>query len=150
MEKILDTLVGKMDRDVKNQVMRRYNSMASQYEYLRDSKNEDVLLTYKYKWNDQKYKVLFALNSFYQIVIGPLACSAYAQSASGIGTTIPISYGKQIQFDNNWNSRVSATDRAFSSLVSACGFSEYMVTANKASDITFHIASAIKERVVDD
>jgi hypothetical protein len=144
MEKILNILIKDLDYEVKKQITQRYANMVSNYNHLRDSKDKNLMLTFKHKWNDDKYKVLFALNSFYQFVIGPLVSSAYGHSNSGLGSSIPINFGKmRIDQARNWN--VIETNRSFTKLFISCGFNEYMMVANKVSDIAYHLAKNLRE-----
>lgn len=93
--KILDTLTKSLEWDVKKQLTIRYEAFNRQLEYLKSQNNQYLLMLYKAKWNDEKFRVLFALNSFYQIVLGPLSSSSKNISNTGLGGEVPILYGSR-------------------------------------------------------
>ena len=145
MKQLLDTLTKKMEWDVKDQVYRRYNALVRQYEYLVERQNEHLLFTFQNGWFGDKYKSLFALNSFYQIVIGPLASSTRGVSEIGVGSSIPIAYGKSVRFDEQRNSVINKTYMDYISLVNGLGFQEWWLNVNQASDAVYQIAKSIRE-----
>lgn len=145
MKTILDTLTKQMDWEVKEQVYHRYEALVRQYEYLVERQNEHLLFTFKNGWFADKYKGLFALNSFYQIVIGPLASSTRGVSKIGIGSSIPIIYGKSVRFNARRNSVINKTYLDYISLVNGVGFKEWWLNSNQASDAVYQIAKSIRE-----
>jgi len=145
MHSVLNVLVGKMEREVKNQCERRYEALVRQYSYLVEKQNEHLMFTYSKGWFSERYKVLFALNSFYQIVLGPLASSSRGVSEIGIGSIIPISYGAVIKFDDARNRKINKAYIDFNALIYESGMDEWWLNLNQANDIVFQIAKKIKE-----
>lgn len=145
MHFVLNLLVGKMEREVKNQCERRYEALVRQYNYLVEKQNEHLMFTYSNGWFSERYKALFAFNSFYQIVLGPLASSSRGVSEIGIGSTIPIIYGSVIKFYEARNRKINKAYIDFNVLIYESGMDEWWLNLNQASDIVFQIAKKIKE-----
>lgn len=145
MHPVLNVLVGKMEREVKEQCERRYEALVRQYNYLVEKQNEHLMLTYKKGWFSQRYKVLFALNSFFQIVLGPLASSSRGVSEIGIGSRIPISYGAAIKFDDSRNRLINKAYLDFGALIHDSGIDEWWLNLIQANDIVYQVAKRIRE-----
>lgn len=134
-----------MEWEVKEQIYRRYNALVRQYEYLLEKQNEHLLFTFRNGWFGDKYKTLFALNSFFQIVIGPLASSTRGVSKIGVGSFIPLTYGKSVRFDEQRNSIINKTYIEFISMTNGMGFQEWWLNLNQTDDAVFQIAKSIRE-----
>lgn len=145
MHSILNVLVGKMEWDIREQCDRRYQGLLSQYNYLVETQNEHLLFTNRKGWYVERYKVLFALNSFFQVVIGPLVSSSRGVSEVGVGSSIPIKYGKSIRFDSARNRSVNKVYADFIILIRELGMEEWLLNLNQANDIVFQVAKRIKE-----
>lgn len=145
MHSVLNVLVGKMEREVKVQCERRYETLVRQYNYLIEKQNEHLLFTYSKGWFSERYKVLFALNSFFQIVLGPLASSSRGVSEIGIGSRIPISYGAAIKFDDSRNRTINKAYLDFGTLIYEFGIEEWWLNLNQANDIVYKIAKKLRE-----
>lgn len=145
MHTILNLLVGKMDRDIRDQCDRRYQALVRQYSYLVEKQNQDLMFTYYRGWFSDRYKVLFAFNSFFQIVIGPLASSSRGVSLVGVGSSIPINYGASMRFDDTRNKAVNKAYSDFIALIYATGIDEWWLNLNQASDIVYKVAEKIRK-----
>lgn len=150
MEKIVTLLTKNLEYEIKNQVIRRYTAMSSQFDYLKEQQDQFLLTCFQGKWTDSKFKVLFALNSFFQIVIGPISSSAYNLSECGLGTEIPINFGKSIRFDKARNSAVQSMHADFTKIAGRYGFSLPLLTANRSSDLIYKIAMDLKDNRPND
>jgi hypothetical protein len=144
MHSVLLALVGMMERDIKDQCDRRYQALVWQYRYLVETQNEHLIFTYSQGWFSERYKVLFALNSFFQIVIGPLASSSRGVSEVGVGSSIPINYGASIKFDEARNHSINKVYSDFINLVNEFGIDEWWLNLNQANDITYQIAKKLR------
>lgn len=145
MHSVLNVLVGNMEWKIKNQCERRYEALLRQYNYLVEKKNEHLMFTYREGWFSERYKVLFALNSFFQIVLGPLASSSRGVSEIGIGSRIPISYGTAIKFDDARNRAINKAYLDFNVLIYESGIDEWWLNLNQANDIVYQVAKKIRE-----
>lgn len=144
MHPVLKILVDVMERDIRCQCDRRYQALVRQYNYLVETKNEHLIFTYSKGWVSEKYKVLFALNTFFQIVIGPLSSSTRGVSGVGVGSSIPISYGT-IKFNKARNKAVNKAYSDFIIFVHECGMDEWWLNLNQASDITYQVAKKLRD-----
>ena len=145
MKNVLTELTKDLDWEVKQQVIRRYGAMVSQYNYLKETHNEYLIFTYRREWFDDKYTTLFALNSFFQIVLGPLSSSSRGVSEIGLGSKTPIIYGKSIRFDSERSKAINKAYSRFIALSKELGFVEWWLTSNRASDVIFSVAKWIRE-----
>lgn len=145
MHSVLTVLVGKMERDIKDQCERRYEALVRQYNYLIEIEDKDLMFTYTQGWFSERYKILFALNTFFQIVIGPLASSSRGVSSIGVGSSTPINYGASITFNDSRNRKINNVYSDFINFINEYGMNEWLLNLNQANDITYQIAKALKE-----
>lgn len=145
MESMLNLLTRKLDWDVKQQCQRRHAALVRQYQYLHETENEHLLYTLRRGWFAERYKVLFSLNTFFQIVIGPLASSSRGVSELGVGSTIPIHYGESVIFDTSRNTTINKMYMDYISMVGELKFNEWWLVQNQASDVVYQIAQYLKE-----
>lgn len=144
MHPTLKLLIEKMDWEIREQCDRRYQALNRQYNYLIEKQSEHLLFTYSKGWFSEKYRILFALNSFYQIVMGPLASSSRGVAEIGVGSIIPISYGSSIKFNSSRNSAVNAAYEDFKYLAYELDIDEWWLNLNQADDIVYQIAKKIR------
>jgi hypothetical protein len=85
--------------------------MVRELQYLREKRDENLVFIRKRKWSDVRLRALFAVNSVYQEVLGPLQAAAKG-STSGLGRDLPILHGSQ-RFDSAQSARVNATLEGF-------------------------------------
>lgn len=145
MHSVLNVLVEKMEWEIKEQCERRYEALVRQYNYLIEKQNDHLLFTYSKGWFSERYKVLFALNSFFQIVLGPLASSSRGVSDIGVGSRIPISYGASIKFDEPRNRAINKAYLDFEVLIREAGIDEWWLNLNQANDIVYQVAKKLRE-----
>lgn|SRR5690554_685598 len=145
MNSILKVLLKETEPDIREQCARRYDALWRQYRYLLEKQDEYLSFTFTRGWFSDRYKVLFALNSFFQIVMGPLASSSRGVSQVGVGSKIPISYGSSIKFDESRNKAINKVYSDFNEFIQSVGMEEWWLNLNQASDIVFQIAKRIKE-----
>lgn len=134
-----------MEWEIKDQCNRRNDALVRQYTYLLDKRDKNLIYTLEKGWFRDKYIVLFELNSFFQVVIGPLASSTRVNSVTGIGKSIPIAYGKSIVFDEARNKEISKVYIEFKAVITRFGFTEWLLNLNSASDIFYQVAKNIRE-----
>ena len=138
---IIDILCRDLDWKVRERCIRRYEFLCRQYSYLGETNNEHLLTLIRAGWFDEKFKALFALNSFYQIVIGPLASSTRdAHNSLGIGSTTTITYGKKVKFNSESLAPVYSAYNDFLEFIEKLDFNEWLLILNQTSDIIYHIA----------
>lgn len=145
MHSVLNVLVGKMEWEIKEQCERRYDALTRQYNYLLEKQNEHLIFTFSKGWFSERYKVLFAFNSFFQIVLGPLASSSRGVSEIGVGSRIPISYGASIKFSESRNSTINKAYHDFGALIFEFGIDEWWLNLNQANDIVYQVAKKLRE-----
>lgn len=104
--KILNTLTNNLEGDTRRQIFRRYDAFIRQLEYLKSQNDQKIIILREDGWSDNKFKVIFALNSFYQEVIGPLSSSAQSDRATGLGSQIPIVYGSMVKFTSSRSNKI--------------------------------------------
>ncbi len=143
--KFLDDLTQYLEWDVKKQIFNRTDAFKRQLTYMKDQNNEMLFVLYRNGWSDQKLHVVFAFNSFYQLVLGPLASSALNISETGIGASIPIKYGSSIKFDKSRNRKISNANADFFFLLSQLGISPWLVNYSSANDIVYGIHKGLLE-----
>lgn len=135
---VLNALLGRLSPKPRALVVRRVEAMGRELQYLRESNSEDLAFIRTRKWSDVRLRALFAVNSVYQEVLGPLQASAKG-SISGLGREQPILHGTQ-RFDRAHSAKVNSALEGFFSMVSDMGFQQDWMSKNTCGDLVFFIA----------
>jgi hypothetical protein len=128
-----------LDRQILGVIERRAVYMVRQLEYLKAKQDARLIDAERAGWTVSRLGIVCWLNSFYQIVVSPLAASALPSSQLALGTEIPIFYGG-ITFDLARRANVEAMDRAFAALCRASGIGPRMLIAHRAEDLVYIIS----------
>lgn len=136
-----------MEWEIREQCNRRYDNLVSHYNFLLKQEDQRLLFTLKNGWFNEKYNVLFSLNSFYQIVVGPLISSGRISNTIGLGSEIPIVYGNSIKFDENhcYQAQKIYKEYILSIRKIDSSFKERWLSLNKTDDIVFYVYKSIEE-----
>jgi len=94
-------------------------------------------------WGIEHFDVLFALNSFYLLVLGPLSSSARGRART-IWRNTPIQYGKELLFDNQRATKIRNAEQSFNSIARRIPGGLNTITGNRASDIIYQLYVAMK------
>lgn len=142
MNETLKILTDGQDPAIRRHMINRVKSMVSNLEYLRENKSEKYLAIAKRGWTTRRLEVIFSLNAFYLLVLGPLASSARGRSHSMWKGT-PIIYGESIIFDNDRASAIRRAQQSFSAIAEKIPGGLETISANQASDIIFKLWKSI-------
>lgn len=137
--KILNTLCQYLEFDLKILIEKRYSAFERQLKYLKTQNKNYLIILYSNSWTDERLKVIFALNSFYQLVLGPLSSSALNISNTGLGRDIPIKYGKSITFNQARNRQIIKAEERFNSIIAELNIPHFVLGMNSANDIIYNI-----------
>lgn len=141
MRKILKQLVAKLEYKVSQNCFDRYGRLERRYEYLCSDESIQLREARRDGWSRERFMVLFALNSFYQVVIGPLTCSAVVNKSTRLGSDIAITYGKSLTFNRQRIREMQYLAREFNELFHNLGFEQVaLLGAQTADDIIFKAA----------
>lgn len=78
---------------------RRVSTLMANVRYLKEKSSDQFVFVEKQGWNLEHFEIVFAMNSFYLLVLGPLASSSRTR-VNTVWQDVPISYGKDLLFDN--------------------------------------------------
>lgn len=140
MNEILATLMEPLPADTKAMVRHRFDDMTRELKHLSDSGHRDLTLARKRGWNREMLEAILALNSFYQVVLAPLASSGRDYQDRDLGSATPIIYGKSMQFDRSWSETVTTTYHAFRAMLVELELREGYLTAQHTSDVLFRLS----------
>ena len=76
MNKVLEILSKGQEPNIKRLMFRRHSTLMSNLRYLRETRSDQFLYVKNEGWDIEHFEILFALNTFYLLVLGPLASSA--------------------------------------------------------------------------
>jgi hypothetical protein len=110
---------------------------------MKEKRSEHLMFVEKQGWGLEHFKIIFSMNSFYQLVLGPLASSARGRAGT-VWQDISISYGKDLQFDNQRSKQIRVAHQAFSNIARRIPGGLDTLTGNQASDIVFKLYRAMK------
>lgn len=140
---VLAVLAQRLAPKPRVSVMRRYDAMVRELAYLNEKREQNLVFIRRRKWSDVRLCSLFAVNSVYQEILGPLQASA-RESLSGLGRDLPILHGSQ-RFDSAHAARVNAALDGFFLLVSELGFQRQWMSKNTCGDLIYFIARHERE-----
>ncbi len=143
MNEVLPLLVESLPSDVRPLVRRRFNDMARQLLYLKDKQHPQLRVVRKHGWTMDMLEVVLALNSFYQVVLAPLASSGRNFQDRELGSSIPVAYGESMRFDRAWGERITAAYDAFKGLIAELEIRETYLTAQHTEDVLFRMSRDI-------
>ena len=144
MAKILSILTKTLEPDLRTDVQRRYEAMLRQLAYLREQKPEEFFFLASKEWPFAKLDVLCQLNSFYQVIVAPLASSAKNTEAAGFGRKIPILYGEIIRFDEERNIESKKLHRDFTVMVRSIGIHDSYLACAHVDEIIYKLIRFLK------
>lgn len=145
MDEILEILSRGLDWEVRRRLDMRRSAMVRQIEYLRSQQNEMLFFLEVRQFTVDRLNTICSLNTFYQIVLAPLASSARLKPPLGLGERVPITYGETIRFDAQRARNIRATHRAFLQLTRRFGIPENVLTASDAYEMVSRMMSRIRE-----
>jgi hypothetical protein len=143
MKRIFAILSEGQEPAVKRLMSRRVFSLMASIRYMQEARSEHLLFIQEQGWNLEHFEIVFAMNSFYLFVLGPLASSA-RERAGTVWQDIPIQYGEELIFDNQRASQIRSAHQSFSNIARRIPGGLDTLTGNKASDIVFKLYRAIK------
>lgn len=144
-EKIQKQLSEYLEYDLRQLIDKRVSAFKRQLEYTKTKDSPYLLKLYSNNWNDEMFKVVFVLNSFYQLVLGPLDSSARSSTISGLGSDIPINYGTSIKFNASRSRKINKAVESFNNIIAKLEINSFVMGLNSANDIVFHLAKVLYE-----
>lgn len=142
MDNVLKTLTRGLDHNLKAQVASRVDVMIRELRYLEERRDDHFLFVQERHWPLAKLELLCVLNSFYQVVLGPLASSARDRSGHALEAT-PILHGS-IRFDRERAAKIKAAHGAFTRLVRTAGVDQDILAANHSYDLVLSLRRFIQ------
>jgi hypothetical protein len=139
VNEVLTTLVEPLDGEVRVLVRRRFDDMRRQLGYLREKDHPALRMVRKRGWAVDRLEVVLALNSFYQVVLAPLASSGRNYRDRELGSSIPVVYGDSMRFDRSWGERITSVYDAFKEVTFQFDIRESYLTAQHTDDVVFRI-----------
>jgi hypothetical protein len=134
-----------MDTQVREIIERRTAFMVSQLNYLNGRQDRHFTNAERAGWTLKRLEVVCWLNSFFQVVVSPLAASATHSSQLDLGGATPILYGSKLRFDTERRTNIESMHRAFFSVCAASGIDPAMLAAHRAEDLVYLISRRISE-----
>lgn len=92
-------LVETMHASLLTVLTRRVDVMVRHLQYLRNEEIDRYVLARDAGWSPDRLDAVVGLNSFYQLVLAPLASAARDHFPSGLVQDVPIAYGSRLRFD---------------------------------------------------
>jgi hypothetical protein len=135
----LGPLLRSLDGKVRVAVIRRIEAMERELTFLGAREDRSLLTARLNGWTDDRLHVLFALNSVYQHLLGPLQ-SAARGGPEGLGDTVAVLHGTST-FSRATTTRIQLTVRAFNELVNALEFRQRWLHENTCGDVLYAIAN---------
>lgn len=145
MNEVLTTLMEPLDVGVRLLVRRRFDDMRRHLSHLREKEDPVLKMIRKSGWTTGRLEVVLALNSFYQVVLAPLASSGRNYRDRELGSSIPVVYGDSMRFDRSWGERITSVYDAFKEVTFQFDIRESYLTAQHTDDVVFRINRDLKD-----
>lgn len=133
-------LLAAMNGRVRAAVVRRIEAMERELEFLAQKEDVRLLAIRTHGWSDDRLRVIFALNSVYQQVLGPLQAVARG-GPQGLGGEVPIRHGS-FAFSASTTVRIQQSMRAFEAVASELRIPQSWLHANTCGDVVYAIQAA--------
>lgn len=140
MDSVTSFLLDGLDSDLRGQITRRWEAMLREVRYLQSVATPEITLVFSRGWNLQRLEVICGLNSFYQVVVGPLASSARDRE---VLPNIAILHG-QTRFDDEYADQLRRMGNAFLRAVNELPNALSLLTAVQAQDLVYRLASFLR------
>jgi hypothetical protein len=148
MDPLLHTLAANLDWRVRRQLDRRMDLLMRELIYRYDParrRNDDrILYLQTHEWPLERMRVVCVLNTFYQIVLAPLASAAHGTEI-GLGREIPIQYGSMLTVNSEWSREIEDARSAFLAMADSFDIPEFVLMANRADDIVFRLNQHVRQ-----
>ncbi len=128
MEPLMEVLAEGLDTAVRRRLDWRVRAMDSHLSYIWERS-----LAPRSRWPIESVRIVIVLNSFYQIVLAPLAASTRSPLTSEVGE-VPITYGT-LRFDERRARPIRAAMFRFRSLLLDSSVPLPALRANHADDL---------------
>lgn len=117
--------------------------MLRELRFMEDKGDSRLMLARAAGWTSKRLTVLCGLNSFYQLVLGPLASSARDRYGV-LGREVPILYGESLRFDERRSSELRGAHAAFMSALHDVPDAPRLLTAPHANDLVYRLAKSLE------
>lgn len=138
MSRVLALLSEGQEPAVRRAMSRRTAALIASVRYMKENKHEQFAFIERLGWGLARFEIIAALNSFYLLVLGPLASSARGR-ADTLWRDIPIMYGEEFLFDNQRAKQIRTAAQSFSNIARKIPGGLEAITGTQASDIVFKI-----------
>ncbi len=132
--RIIAPLLERTPPDVREIVVRRLDAMVRHLTYIADQDTEDLASVMPASWSLSQIRVICALNSFYQVVLGPLSSSARDRFPSELIVTVPVTHGST-RFDQQRTRQVRSMMRDFHRIAREAEIPYAAMDARQADDL---------------
>lgn len=144
VDRVTATLVNQLDPELRRAVIDRRNRMLRELSYLEEGSDSLLQRARSAGWNRARLEVLCGLNSFYQLVLGPLAASS-RDRCGVLGRETPIRYGKTLRFDENRARQLMGAHAAFMTALDGVPKAPRILTAPHLDDLVYRLVQALGE-----
>ncbi len=112
--------------------------MERELAFLESLEDRRLAVARRFGWTDDRLQVLFALNSVYQHLLGPLQ-SAARGGPEGLGDTVAVRHGTST-FSRATTTRIQLAMRDFNKLVGALEFRQRWLQENTCGDVLYAVS----------
>jgi hypothetical protein len=135
---MLESLTAILDPELRLLIDRRVDAMLRQIAYLRTQDNSPRVVWNR--WSLEQLQAICILNSFYQLVLAPLASPNATHPSSGLVHSVPVRYGSGLRFDAQTARQTAAARREFLHVTSRLGVPLPALRAAQADELLFALA----------
>lgn len=139
MNSVLKILSESLDAPTRQALQSRTDSFIRTLKFLDERQDKTLGKVRRKGWSDADLEIIFSLNSFYQLVLGPLASSSRPEIHADIVKTRPIHYGTTLSISPNDTEAISACDHSFREITAQLGINLWWLQANRAEDVLYMI-----------
>jgi hypothetical protein len=136
-------ILNALDAGVRTAVLRRIEAMEREHRFLLERDNADARYLQQAGWEDARLHVLFALNSVYQLVLGPQQAAARG-GPHGLGRETAVTHGST-RFSRTQAIETDAALKAFRRILISLEMPFDWLLENTCADAVYRIARYQRE-----
>lgn len=139
MNELINILGQNLDIETRERLMYRIDAMMRTINFLKERSDERLMWLFEKGWTIESLSTIFCLNSFYQLVLGPLVSSTISIHCE-LGRAIPIQWGEVVTFDKKRAIIIEEMYDEFYNNMNELDIDFWWLQAASAEDIVYRIS----------
>lgn len=141
---LINILSKGLEFSTKQSLNARVENLMRQIRYEEKEQTNEFRKAKKNGWDLKKLEMLCCLNSFYQLVLGPLSSVSKSKSSSNFIKDHPIAYGN-IRLTIQESEKLALCHTAFMEIITKLDIDFWWLSVNHGHDLLYKLANSQKK-----